>query len=98
VVNSNQEDSPTKVKKYAAKCAYDFPVVKDSGTTLADKLHASRTPEAVVVDKTGIVRYAAVSMTALIARKLSATISVTRWKLLYRVGRLPGRAPWLLDV
>ncbi len=57
VVNSNQEDTLTEVKKYAAKCEYDFPVVKDRGTALADKLHASRTPEAVVLDKQGVVRY-----------------------------------------
>ncbi len=57
VVNSNQEDTLQMVKKYSAKCSYNFPVVKDNGTAIADKLHASRTPESIVLDSKGVVRY-----------------------------------------
>lgn len=57
LVNSNAEDTAEKVRRYAAERKFSFPAVKDSGTTLADHLAASRTPEAVVVDGKGAVRY-----------------------------------------
>ena len=57
LVNANAEDTPAKIKKYAAERKFTFPAVKDDKLALADLLAASRTPEAIVVDSTNIVRY-----------------------------------------
>jgi mono/diheme cytochrome c family protein/cytochrome oxidase Cu insertion factor (SCO1/SenC/PrrC family) len=57
LVNSNAEDTAAKLKKYAAERKFTFPAIKDNGMQLADHLAASRTPEAVVVDGQGVVRY-----------------------------------------
>lgn len=57
LVNANVEDSRDAVKRYAAERKLPFPAVKDAGTALADRLGASATPEAVVVDSAGVVRY-----------------------------------------
>ena len=45
LVNSNVEDTLEKVKADAKLRGYTFPVVKDEGTALADKLGARCTPE-----------------------------------------------------
>ena len=57
LVNSNAEDTTAEVKKYAAERKFPFPAIKDDGTTLADRLNADTTPQAVIVDATGEVRY-----------------------------------------
>ena len=56
-VNSNREDTREAVAKFAKERGFPFPTVKDNGTTLADKLDAHYTPEAVVIDSAGAVRY-----------------------------------------
>lgn len=57
LVNSNQEDTLKKVQQYAKERKFPFPAIKDEGTALADYLNASYTPEAIVVDSKGMVRY-----------------------------------------
>ncbi len=48
-VNSNRHDSPERVAEHAKKHDLPFPVLKDAGNLVADKLKAERTPEALVV-------------------------------------------------
>lgn len=57
LVDANAEDTPAKLRKYAAERGVLFPVVKDTKLTLADSLIADHTPEAVVLDGKGIVQY-----------------------------------------
>ncbi len=57
LVDSNGEDSLQQVRSYAAGRSLTMPVVKDQGARLADILQAHTTPEAIVVDRQGVVRY-----------------------------------------
>ena len=56
-INSNSQDSRERVAAHARQNAIPFPVVKDVGNKVADQLDARRTPEAFVVDSSGIIRY-----------------------------------------
>jgi peroxiredoxin len=56
-VNSNSQDSRERVAAHARQYAIPFPVVKDPGNKVADQLGARRTPEAIVVDSAGVIRY-----------------------------------------
>lgn len=56
-VNSNRQDPLSKVQKYVADLAIPFPVVKDYDQRLADRYRVQRTPEVVVLDAAGEVRY-----------------------------------------
>src|SRR5262245_60391434 len=55
-VFSNALDSTAAVKRYAENRDYSFTIIKDDGA-LAKALGATVTPQAVVLDKTGIIRY-----------------------------------------
>jgi len=57
LVNSNPEDSREKVVKYARERRIPFPAVKDNGTELADRLGAQMTPQAILLDSKGNIRY-----------------------------------------
>jgi peroxiredoxin len=57
-VNANQQDSATAVGRYAKAHGIAFPVLKDVGNVLADRLGAQRTPEVFVLDAERVVRYA----------------------------------------
>lgn len=57
LVDANPEDTPAALRKYAAERGVVFPLVKDTKLTLADSLIADHTPEAIVLDGQGIVRY-----------------------------------------
>lgn len=57
LVDSNIEDTPAVVKRYARERKFPFPVVKDNGTALADWLLADTTPQAIVLDAGGQTRY-----------------------------------------
>ncbi len=57
VVNSNVLDSRAVTAKWATDRKFPFPAVKDNGTALADRLGATATPEAVVLDASGVIRY-----------------------------------------
>ncbi len=56
-INSNQQDSITELAHYVAEFKLDFPVLKDAGNVIADKLGAVRTPEVFVLDEQRVVRY-----------------------------------------
>ena len=56
-INSNKQDSLAKVKAHAKKYGLPFPVAKDDGNVVADLFGATRTPEAFILDPTGIVLY-----------------------------------------
>jgi peroxiredoxin/mono/diheme cytochrome c family protein len=56
-INSNTQDSRESVATHARRCAIPFPVVKDAGNKVADQLGARRTPETIIVDSFGIIRY-----------------------------------------
>ncbi|HEY2837940.1 MAG TPA: redoxin domain-containing protein [Pirellulales bacterium] len=56
-VNSNLQDTPTEIARWAQTYNVPFPVLKDAGNTLADKLLAERTPQVYVLDAVRNVRY-----------------------------------------
>lgn len=56
-VNSNLQDSAADVANHAKEYAIKFAVVKDEAHRIADALTAQRTPEACVVDASGVIRY-----------------------------------------
>lgn len=57
LVNSNGGDSRDKFAKWVKERKFPFPAVKDEGTVLADKLGATTTPQAFVVDPAGSIAY-----------------------------------------
>ena len=57
LVDSNSGDSPAAVRRYAKERKFPFPVVKDDGAALADRLGAQTTPQAIILDSTGTVVY-----------------------------------------
>lgn len=56
-INSNPQDSVDDIRGYVADLEIGFPIVKDADQSLARKLGASRTPEVMVLDSLGTVRY-----------------------------------------
>jgi peroxiredoxin len=56
-VDSNQQDGPVAIGRFADKHKLPFPVLKDVGNTLADRLGAERTPEVFVLDASRAVVY-----------------------------------------
>ncbi len=56
-VSSNAQDNITELKNFARLHGVTFPVLKDSGNVLADRLHAARVPEVFVLDADRVVRY-----------------------------------------
>jgi peroxiredoxin/mono/diheme cytochrome c family protein len=56
-VNSNRNESLAAVTRQAKERGYRFPMVKDVGGALAKRLGASVTPEAVLLDRSGVLRY-----------------------------------------
>jgi peroxiredoxin len=57
-VNSMAGDEPAAVAAFAKDYGLPFPVLKDDGTKVADKLAAERVPSALVLDATRTIRYA----------------------------------------
>jgi peroxiredoxin len=49
-INANASDDAATVKAHAATKGLKFPILKDPGNKLADKLGASKTPEAYFID------------------------------------------------
>lgn len=49
-INSNVAEDATAIKAHAAEHKLAFPILKDSGNKIADKLGASVTPEAYFID------------------------------------------------
>lgn len=56
-VYSDRQESVAEIRRHATERRYSFPAVRDAGAVLADHLAATMTPEAVVVDATGAVKY-----------------------------------------
>ena len=56
-VNSNVTEPIAAVKAHAADKHFTFTVLKDDGNKIADRLGATRTPEAYVIDASGKLVY-----------------------------------------
>ena len=56
-INANAQDGRERVATHARQHAIPFPVVKDAGNKVADQFGARRTPEAFLVDSSGVIRY-----------------------------------------
>ena len=49
-INSNVAEAPAEIKSHAAEKNLTFPILKDAGAKIADRLGAARTPEAFFLD------------------------------------------------
>jgi thiol-disulfide isomerase/thioredoxin/mono/diheme cytochrome c family protein len=56
-INSNQQDSVSALGQYAKQSGITFPILKDVGNLLADRVGAQRTPEVFVLDAERVIRY-----------------------------------------
>jgi peroxiredoxin len=56
-IDSNQQDSLAQLAHLARLHHIDFPLLKDPGNAIADRLGARRTPEVFVLDAARVVRY-----------------------------------------
>ena len=56
-INSNRQDSITKLDHYARIHKITFPLLKDSGNVIADQFGAVRTPEVFLLDADRKIRY-----------------------------------------
>jgi peroxiredoxin len=56
-INANVQDSLTELGAYARAYEIPFPVLKDNGNVVADKMGAVRTPEVFLLDKDRVIRY-----------------------------------------
>lgn len=56
-INANKAEDTTAMAEHAKKNGWNFPVLKDTGNAIADKLGASVTPEVYLVDSRGVLRY-----------------------------------------
>jgi peroxiredoxin len=56
-IDSNQQDSLAEIANFARVQKIEFPILRDSGNKVADKLRAERTPEVFVLDASRKIRY-----------------------------------------
>src|ERR1700678_487066 len=56
-VDPNRLDAPSALARFAKEQDLPFPLLKDVGNELADRLDVERTPEAFVLDHDRVVRY-----------------------------------------
>jgi peroxiredoxin len=56
-INSNAQDNVTELKNFTRANGIEFPLLKDLNNALADRLHATRTPAAYLLDRQRVVRY-----------------------------------------
>lgn len=56
-INSNQQDSITKIASYARLHGTTFPILKDLNNVVADQIGAERTPEVFVLDEDRVIQY-----------------------------------------
>lgn len=56
-INSNKQDSLTEIAAYVHRHEIGFPMLKDLGNVVADRLAAERTPEVFLLDQDRVVRY-----------------------------------------
>jgi peroxiredoxin len=55
--NANQNESLNEMVEHAKSAEFVFPVFKDTGNVLADRLGATVTPQAYLFDSSGSLRY-----------------------------------------
>ena len=56
-INSNNTEPASEVKSHAGEKHLTFTILKDDGNKIADRLGATRTPEAYVLDRSGKLVY-----------------------------------------
>ena len=56
-INSNVNEPVKEVASHAKEHHFEFPILKDAASKVADLYGASHTPEVFVVDREGVVRY-----------------------------------------
>jgi peroxiredoxin len=56
-INSNQQDTLTKLTGYVHRYEINFPMLKDLGSKVAEAVGATRTPEVIVLDQQRRIRY-----------------------------------------
>lgn len=56
-INSNSNEPASVVEQHARSVGFVFPVYKDRNNVVADRFGAQATPEMVVIDSAGIIRY-----------------------------------------
>jgi len=56
-INANRQDSITEIASYAERHGVLFPLLKDVGNVVADRMGAVRTPEMFLLDEQRIIRY-----------------------------------------
>jgi len=56
-INANRQDSITEIASYAERHGVRFPMLKDVGNVVADRMGALRTPEVFLLDEQRKVRY-----------------------------------------
>jgi peroxiredoxin len=56
-ISPNVQDSLTELDAFAQRHGVRFPLLKDLGNKVADHFGATRTPEAFLLDASGVVRY-----------------------------------------
>ena len=56
-VDANQQDGPVAIGRFAERHGLPFPMLKDVGNGLADRVGAERTPEVFVLDVSRVVVY-----------------------------------------
>ena len=56
-INSNNTEPASEVKSHAGEKHLTFTILKDDGNKIADRLGATRTPEAYVIDASGKLVY-----------------------------------------
>ena len=50
-IDANVQDTPTEIGRYVLAFDIPFPLLKDAGNAVADKLSAERTPQVFVLDE-----------------------------------------------
>ena len=56
-INANAGEKPARMAVGAKAYGWEFPVLKDATNAISDRFGATKTPEAFVVDASGILRY-----------------------------------------
>ena len=63
-IDANRQDSLSEISAYARTAGIKFPMLKDTGNSVADAMGATRTPDVFVLDKDQVVRYSGASTIA----------------------------------
>jgi peroxiredoxin/mono/diheme cytochrome c family protein len=56
-IDANRQDALSEIAAYAKDSGIEFPILKDTGNTVADQMGAVRTPEVFLLDHEGVIRY-----------------------------------------